>query len=312
MHHSPLALGIDFGGTSIKMGVVSEGKIIFSAKALPTREFSKPSSLIKGLAERIGELREQFPSIEAVGIGVPGFVNLKEGLVYQLSNVPGWVHVPLREQLAAACGLPCTIDNDANCMAFAEWKHGAGKGKEHLLCLTLGTGVGSGIISNNRLLHGGHSTAGELGQTSIDYRGVKGTYGNLGSLEKYIGNQQIIEEAQARYAEEGIQKSLAECSPIALEKAADAGDAIAIDVWRDVAEKLACAVVNACWLLNPDAIIIGGGVARAGHHLFSPLETFVRTQLSTPFYSYLEILPAHFSNDAGIVGAASLAIARES
>lgn len=308
MTQEALALGIDFGGTSIKIGVVEGQKIIDFCTPIPTGDYSTPSELIKVIGSRIGELRAKHDGIVAIGVGVPGFVNLDKGLIYQLTNVPGWVHVPLRDQLNTLTGLPCTIENDANCMAYAEWKHGAGIGMKHLLCLTLGTGVGSGIISNNRLLHGSHSTAGELGQTSIDHRGRKGTYGNMGALEDYIGNNEIAQEAQTEYARQGITRSLDECAPAFLTLAAETGDTIAIDIWRGVAEKLACAIVNACWLLNPEAIIVGGGVAKAGGFIFEPLETFTRTQLSTPFYSHLKILPAKFSNDAGIIGAASLGL----
>ena len=308
MSEPVLSLGIDFGGTSIKVGVVQGQEIIDFCTPIPTKKYETPSELINAIGKCVTNLQTKHNNIKSLGVGVPGFVNLDKGLVYQLSNVPGWVHVPLRDQLTALTGLPCTIENDANCMAYAEWKHGSGKGMAHLLCLTLGTGVGSGIISNNMLLHGSHSTAGELGQTSIHYRGRKGAYGNMGALEDYIGNQEIAVEAQSEYARQGVTRGLDECSPADLTLAAESGDTIAIDIWRSVAEKLACAIVNACWLLNPEAIIIGGGVAKAGPFIFEPLETFIRTQLSTPFYSHLKILPAHFSNNAGIIGAATLAL----
>jgi glucokinase len=308
MSEPSLSLGIDFGGTSIKIGVVKGQEIIDFCTPIPTTEHETPSELIKAIGESVSALREKHPNIIAIGVGVPGFVNLDKGLVYQLTNVPGWVNIPLRDQLSALTGLPCTIGNDADCMAYAEWKHGAGKGMSHLLCLTLGTGVGSGIISNDMLLHGSHSTAGELGQTSINYQGRKGAHGNMGALEDYIGHNEITADAIRAYAKEGITKTEEECRPYPLQLAAEAGDSVAIDIWRSVAEKLACAIVNACWLLNPEAIIIGGGIAKAGALLFEPLETFIQTQLSAPFYSHLKILPAQFSTDAGIIGAATLGL----
>lgn len=308
MSNTPISLGIDFGGTSVKIGVVQGHEIINFCAPIPTANYDTPSELIKAISACVEQLKLEYPGIKGIGVGVPGFVNLEKGLVYQLTNVPGWVHVPLRDQLSTHTGLPCTIENDANCMAYAEWKHGAGKGMAHLLCLTLGTGVGSGIISNNMLLHGSHSTAGELGQSSINFRGRRGAYGNLGALEEYIGHNEITADAVLAYANEGITKTEDECRPYPLQVAAEAGDSVAIDIWRGVAEKLACAIVNACWLLNPEAIIIGGGVAKAGALIFEPLETFIRTQLSTAFYSHLQILPAKFSNDAGIIGAATLGL----
>ena len=226
-------------------------------------------------------LRLNHPEVQAIGMGMPGFVNFYQGTVYTLTNVPGWNNVPVRDMLQAACGLPVYVENDANCMAYAEWKLGAGKGKRHLVCLTLGTGVGSGLIVNGELLRGSTCSAGELGQTSIDYRGRLGHYGNRGSLEDYVGN---------------------------LERAALAGDEVAEQVWRDLAVKLSCALMNCCYLLNPEAIIIGGGVAKAKTLLFQPLQEIMKAQLAAPLVEYLEILPAQFGTEAGILGAAHLAL----
>ena len=193
-------------------------------------------------------------------------------------------------------------------MAYAEWKLGAGKGKRHLVCLTLGTGVGSGLIVNGELLRGSTCSAGELGQTSIDYRGRLGHYGNRGSLEDYVGNREIAADARTLYASHGIDKAIVDCNPISLERAALAGDEVAEQVWRDLAVKLSCALMNCCYLLNPEAIIIGGGVAKARTLLFQPLQEIMKTQLAAPLVEYLEILPAQFGTEAGILGAAHLAL----
>ncbi|HRN23158.1 MAG TPA: ROK family protein, partial [Akkermansia muciniphila] len=192
--------------------------------------------------------------------------------------------------------------------AYAEWKLGAGKGKRHLVCLTLGTGVGSGLIVNGELLRGSTCSAGELGQTSIDYRGRLGHYGNRGSLEDYVGNREIAADARTLYASHGIDKAIVDCNPIALERAALAGDEVAEQVWRDLAVKLSCALMNCCYLLNPEAIIIGGGVAKAKTLLFQPLQEIMKAQLAAPLVEYLEILPAQFGTEAGILGAAHLAL----
>ncbi len=302
-----LTIGIDFGGTSVKIGVVNGHELIARPTPIKTKDYTSPASLIFSIASEVNRLKKEHPNILAIGVGVPGFVHLKKGMVYELPNVPGWSNVYLRDQLTEHTGLPCALENDANCMAYAEWKHGAGKGKEDLICLTLGTGVGSGIISNNRMIQGSTSTAGELGHTSIHYRGVRGTYGNNGSLEDYIGHNEITANAQRAYAEQGYAYTMEQCEPIPLEKNALNGDPIALEIWNGIAEKLACALANACWLLNPEAIVIGGGVAKAGDLLFDPLKTYISNQLAHPFCDELEILPAHFSNEAGIIGAASLA-----
>ncbi|MFR1411324.1 MAG: ROK family protein [Akkermansia sp.] len=202
------SIGIDFGGTSIKLGVVRGTEVIAHAPSIATQEYGNPDQLIEAIAQFVNMLRLNHPEVQAIGMGMPGFVNFYQGTVYTLTNVPGWNNVPVREMLQAACGLPVYVENDANCMAYAEWKLGAGRGKRHLVCLTLGTGVGSGLIVNGDLLRGATCSAGELGQTSIDYRGRLGHYGNRGSLEDYVGNREIAADARTLYASHGIDKAL--------------------------------------------------------------------------------------------------------
>jgi len=301
------ALGIDFGGTSVKFGVVQGHEVIDCAPPIATDDFTAAPPLIDAIVRVVEDLRNRHPSISAIGAGVPGFVNFKTGTIHNLTNVAGWRKIPLREILHQRTGLPVTVENDANCMAYAEWKKGAGKGMNHLVCITLGTGVGGGIITHGHMLRGAQSMAGELGQTSIDYQGRKGAYGNLGSLEDYIGNNEIAADARDFYLSKGIERSITECTPAALSKAASDGEEIAIEIWQRVAAKLSTTVINACWLLNPEAIIIGGGVAKAGKLIFDPLKQCIASQLSPAFLEELQIIPAFFSNNAGIIGAAALA-----
>ena len=307
-NNNALAVGIDFGGTTVKFGVVSGSKVIDSAPAIATDDYTESAPLIDAIVRVIEDLRGRHPEISAIGAGVPGFVDFPTGTIHNLTNVRGWKNIPLKEILHERTGLPVTVENDANCMAYAEWKEGAGKGKNHLVCITMGTGVGGGIITHGHMLRGAKSVAGELGQTSIDYRGRTGAYGNLGALEDYLGNNEIAADARDFYASKGIERSISDCSPAALSEAANAGDAIAVEIWENIAQKLATTVVNACWLLNPEAIIIGGGVAKAGPLLFDPLNKAICAQLSPAFSDQLEIIPACFANDAGIIGAASLAL----
>lgn len=300
-------IGIDFGGTSVKAGVVVGSRVITTAPALATQDYEGPESLIGAMTASISTLREAHPEVVAVGVGMPGFVDSERGVVRKLTNVRGWTDLPLRARLSEQCGLPVAVDNDANCMAYAEWRVGAGRHFRNLLCVTLGTGVGGGLIVDGRLIHGSRFGAGEIGQMSIDYQGRPGHYQNLGALEDYVGNREIAERACAAYAAAGINQSVENCSPAALATAAGHGDPVALAIWDETARMLACALMGCCWLLNPEAIIIGGGVARAGAVLFDPLETHLFAQLSSPFRDHLQILPAAFCNDAGIIGAASIA-----
>ncbi len=305
--HSITAIGIDFGGTSVKLGVCRGADLLHTDKAIPTAAHPGPTALIGAMAERIDALRGQFPDVAAVGVGVPGLVDFDHGFVHELTNVPGWKHIPLKAILSEKTGLPCVVENDANAMCYAEWRHGAGKGLTNVVALTLGTGVGGGMVLDGRMYRGSRHAGGEIGQTSIDYDGRPGHYGNLGALEKYIGNQQIAEHAVQRYAEAGIEKHVDECSPRRIAEAAQAGDDIARQIWGEVADWLGTALASIAWLLNPDAFVIGGGVAQAGPLLFDPLRRKVQSMLSTIVWENLQILPARFSNEAGIIGNAALA-----
>ena len=239
---------------------------------------------------------------------MPGFVDYPTGRVHRLTNVEGWVDIFLKKELEDRLKLPTTVDNDANAMAYAEWKVGAGQGMNHLVAITLGTGVGGGIVIDGKLARGANSVGSELGHVSINYKGRTGPYGNHGGLEEYIGNNEIVARARELYREAGQRLSLDDCSPKTLAESANNGDPIAMLVWDGIAEKLACALTSTVFLLNPEAIIIGGGVSKAGPLLFKPLEEKLFSQIGAPFKEHLKILPAQFGNEAGMLGAANLAL----
>lgn len=308
MAENPItSVGIDFGGTSIKLGVCRGGELLATDEPIITADFPGPAALIGEMAARVAKLREKFPDIAAIGVGVPGLVDFDHGFVHVLTNVPGWKQVPLKTILSEKTGLPVVVENDANAMAYAEFRYGAGRGLNNVVALTMGTGIGGGLILNGQLYRGSGCAAGEIGQMSIDMAGVAGHYGNLGALEKYTGNVQIAEHAVKRYAEAHIQKTLEECTPKKIAEAAQAGDDIARQIWEDIANWLGTALSSIAWLLNPDAFVIGGGVAQAGELIFGPLKRKVQSMLSDVVWERLQIVPARFSNESGIIGNAALA-----
>lgn len=305
---NPTAIGIDFGGTTVKFGVVQGGRIIARMPALATRDYPDHELLLKGIRKTIEELREDNSEVAAVGAGLPGMIDSVNGRVYQLSNVPGWEDVPLTALLEEWTGLPAAIDNDANAMAYAEWLYGAGRGGVNVVCVTLGTGVGGGLILDGKLYRGSQLGAGEIGQMIIDPDGPTGQYGNDGALEKYVGHFQITERAQGLYRDSGLTKSRKDCSPKSLQAAADAGDEIARKVWEEVGCAIAITLCNIVWLLNPDRIVVGGGVANAGEYVFRPIRRVITERTMKIFHESLTIVPAKLGNDAGIIGGAALAL----
>jgi glucokinase len=204
-------------------------------------------------------------------------------------------------------GLPVTVENDANAMTYAEWRYGAARGLRNVIGITLGTGVGGGVVLDGRMYRGSRFSAGEIGQMSIAFSGVNGHYGNFGALEKYIGNQQIGEHAARRYLQSGLHREPEQCTPKSLADAALAGDHVAKEIWNEVGIWLGTSLASIAWLLNPDAFVIGGGVAQSGALLFEPLKQRVKSMLSSVVWDELKILPAKFQNEAGIIGNAAIA-----
>lgn len=306
----PVAIGIDFGGTTVKLGLVQAGVLTQRAESLSTLAYDNAQTLLTGIFKAVDALRELNPGVAAIGAGLPGMVDTRSGLVHHLTNVPGWVNVPLRDLLARHTGLPAVVENDANAMTYAEWKYGAGRGGErtNVVCVTLGTGVGGGLILDGKLYRGSRFGAGEIGNMSIDYQGHPYVYGNFGALERYVGNRYIAERAVVHYEGAGHVRTLAECAPALLAAAAHAGDEVARRLWEETGVMLGAALADVVWLLNPDAIILGGGVAQAGELIFEPIRRTIRERTSPVFYEGLEILPAALGSDAGIIGCGALAV----
>ena len=308
MNLSRTAIGIDFGGTSIKSAVVEEARVLLHGPPIDTQLHHSAESLVDAIVRVVATLRTVHPNVAAIGVGLPGFVDSVNGIVHSLTNVAGWSEVPLRSILSARTGLPAIIENDANAMAYGEWKYGAAVGAQHAVCITLGTGVGGALILDGKLYRGATLAAGEIGHMSIDYRGIRGPYGNFGGLEEYVGNVQIAERAVKLYADAGTPKTMEECTPLALAKAGHAGDAVAKNLWNALGTEIGAALASVVWVVNPDTIVIGGGVANAGDLLFDPIRREITARTIPVFNAHLRVLPATLGNEAGIIGNAALAL----
>lgn len=302
------AIGIDFGGTSIKSAVVRSGTIVQRGEPIDPQTITGSEALMTAIVNLIEKMRLDHPDIAGVGVGLPGFVDSVQGVVHHLTNVEGWNDVPLRQILQDRTGLPATIENDANAMAYGEFRHGAAHGGRNVVCITLGTGVGGALILDGRLYRGAQLAAGEIGHMSIDLNGRSGPYGNNGGLEEYVGNVQIAERAQERYREAGQNKTHEECTPVNLATAAHGGDPIAAKLWDDLGIELGSALASVIWILNPDTIVIGGGVANAGALIFNPIRREIQNRTLALFHEKLRVVPAALGNDAGIIGNAILAL----
>ena len=309
-------VGVDFGGTNIKVGLVSPAGRVAQTRLLPSKTFRRPASFVEGIGCAVTSLAKAVglrpAQLRGVGVGAPGPVDARRGIVHLLVNVPGWREVPLRRQLEARLGCRCAVDNDVNLVALGEWRFGAGHGARHLVCLTLGTGVGGGLIVDGALYRGASGAAGEIGHMVINPRGARCGCGARGCLEAQIGSAAILRMARhAIRRSPGRLRAMARqahgrLTPELVSRAARAGDAAAQQVWREVGRWLGVGLANVVNVLNPERIIIGGGVADAWG-LFAPtLKRTLRDQAMGVSFRAVRIVRARLGNSAGVVGAAVL------
>jgi glucokinase len=244
-----------------------------------------------------------------VGIGSPGPLDRARGLVIVTPNL-GWRDFPLRDEVSKRVNLPATLDNDANCATIGEWWCGAAKGGRNVVGLTIGTGIGGGLILDGKLYHGASDAAGEIGHTTIDSTGRRCKCGNYGCLEAYTSGPAIAE--RAREVLEGDDDSLlpamvdGDLSRITAQtvfEASKRGDRVALEVVRDTAHFLGVGISNLINIFNPDTFVIAGGVTQAGDVLFDPLRAEVRRRAFRPSVEACRIVPGALPLSAGVVGA---------
>ena len=307
--------GVDIGGTNLRVGMVPlEGAPPAAVVSGPTRPHRDPAHVVARIVAMIREsMVEVGPGrVVGVGIGAPGPLDRHTGVVLETPNL-GWRDVPLRDMVARETGLPVVLDNDANCAAFGEWWLGAGRSSERLIGLTLGTGIGGGIVLGGEVYRGASDSAGEVGHMSVDFDGRPCACGSRGCVEAYASGPAIAARALEDIAR-GARSTLAarvERDPDGLTAeavciAAEAGDDCAIRVLDETARFLAVAVANLINLFNPDAIVIGGGVAAAGDLLFHPLRDEVDRRTFPSARRACRITPAQLPDTAGIIGAAGI------
>jgi glucokinase len=307
--------GIDIGGTNIKYGVVNTVGEILYHNSHPTSALRGKDAMIQDIQSAIQNLQQEYPSIQSIGVGFPSVVNPQDGCVYYPPNLPGWGIVPLVQLLQDISAIPVAVDNDANVAALAESEFGAGKNTSHFLYITLGTGVGGGIIINGRIFTGERGGAGEIGHTIVDINDEPTTemrqLGRLfraGTLEEKLGRAGLISLTQsfmAKYPESVLHSY----NPLDVEHisiAVERGDTCAIECFTYAGRILGLGIAGVLALLDMRVIVVGGGISNA-HPLFldTALATLQERALPTIAPS-VEIRKAHFSNHAGIVGSAIL------
>jgi glucokinase len=303
-----LAIGIDMGGTNIRLAFIDEGGVVVSARRYGTFAQEGKDAVISRLSSAASELIAEggaLGTVIGIGIGAPGLI--EKGVVHFSPNLPGWKEVPLQRLLEEALGLPVVLENDANAVAYGEKSLGAGKGFDSLVCITLGTGVGGGIILDGKIWRGAFGMAGEVGHMVVEPEGERCSCGNRGCLETYASATGII-----RMAREAVRRGDASWETVnltteVLEGFARNGDKAAIHLFSEAGRYLGIGVASLLHMLNPEAVIIGGGVSRAWD-LFSPsMMDEINRRCFREIVERTRIMPASLGDNAGILGAARLA-----
>jgi glucokinase len=324
MGHGPegkrWVVGVDLGGTNIVVGLLPmEGGEVLGLRTMPTEAQRGAKFVVDRIVEMVqsaitqvlsqqGGTREE---VAGVGIGSPGPLNRATGTVINTPNL-GWRNFPLRDLISNAVKLPASLDNDANCATFGEWWLGAGRDVQTLVGLTLGTGIGGGIVIDGKLYHGCSDIAGEIGHMTIEANGRRCKCGNYGCLEQYASGPAIalravegIEAGAESVLTDLVKGHLDRITAAMVYQAVLLHDEYATEVMKDTAKFLGAGVANLLNILNPEMVVIAGGVTQAGDYLFEPLRAEVRRRAFKTAQECCRIVPAELHGTAGVVGAAA-------
>lgn len=312
---SKMILGIDIGGTAIKIGLVTESGEIFEKWEIPTNIDNQGANIASETWESVKEKlvvhNIDQGDLIGIGIGAPGFIDTDTGFVYKAVNI-GWENLDLAGQFKELADLPVYVANDANVAALGEnWK-GAGSQAQNVIAVTLGTGVGGGIIANGSILSGSNGTAGEIGHITVDPNGYMCNCGRKGCLETITSATGIVRQAKD-LIEANPESELAafyqennDITSKDIFERASKGDDLCQTIVENTADVLGLTIANIATIVNPSKILIGGGVSKAGDQLISLIDKYYKQYALDRLSQDCEIKVAELGNDAGIIGAASL------
>ncbi len=310
-------IGCDLGGTNLRAALVNvtDGSV-HHAISTPTLSREGPNAVIQRMIDLFHRvIRESSLSpqeIGGIGIGVPGTVDMEHGLVLFLPNLPTtWPNVPLAEYVQAGTSLPTVIINDVRAITFGEWRFGAGQGVNTMACFAIGTGIGGGLVINRQLHLGFGGTAGELGHITVDVNGPRCGCGNYGCVEVFASGPAIAAMGMKAVAQGWttqigalVDYDLNRITPEIIARAARNGDAVAREIFEIAGGYIGTAVANVVVAVNPERVVIAGGVAQAGDLLLDPIRRTLHKRVFVVPKERIEIVPSSLGNNAGVVGAA--------
>jgi glucokinase len=321
----PLLVGVDVGGTNIKIGIVDDGGRPVAYRSIPTHEERGPADAADRIGAAVRSLVDESGldagDIARIGLATPGPMDLKAGLLLCPGNLPHWHNSPIRDLVSRACGYPVTYVNDANAAAYGEYWAGAGREYRSMVLFTMGTGIGGGIIVEEMLVEGVHSCGGELGHIIIDCHpdAPLNTLGIRGTLEGYCGAYSLIrraEEAMASGGPSSLRQRLErgeELNPKMIAEEGESGDQLCLDLIMETARYMAIGVVTAVHSIDPESVVIGGAMTfggegnALGERFMARIREEATGRMIHSLRGNIHIDFAHLGGDAGYIGAAGWA-----
>ncbi|MDR1522364.1 MAG: ROK family protein [Endomicrobium sp.] len=307
-----LCLGIDIGGTRIKVATVDPKGVIFEESIIDTNVNAKPINVLKDIID-VAKKFKSYSKIKNVGVGIAGDVCFETGIVRFSPNLKKWKNVKVKEILTKLTRKKVYVDNDANIAAIgAFWLEGKGKSID-LVCITLGTGVGGGLIFDKKLYRGVSGTAGELGHITIDAYGKKCNCGNRGCIETFVGARHLSEFVQdylkdnnSKMIDKLTNKNYKLITPQLLTQAAKSGDRVAKEIWKIVGQKLGVFLSIIINFSNPDTIVLCGGISHAKEYFMKYILLEIKTRAFKSATKACKIVVSKYASNLGVVGAAML------
>ncbi|MBN2120908.1 MAG: ROK family protein [Candidatus Omnitrophica bacterium] len=303
-------LGIDWGGTFIKLGIFNQKSKLLSNHKISSPNFSKPSKFFKLLKKIIkSELKNKrlsLSQLKGAGIGAPGIIEMKTGRIYYLPNIKGWKNFPFKKIFTKELGIPLALDNDGNIAALAELKRGKAKGIKRGLVLTLGTGLGSGLILNGKVFHG-KTSAVEAGHIPLTINGTACGCGAKGCVETFLGNKYFIKKVTSMLKQKGFSlKKFKNLTPLDVYRLALQNNKVAIKAWIHYGYILGLFCRGLVNLLNLEAIVLGGGLSKASRFFMPEMKKTINRQAMHPLNKQVKIYKSKLGDNFGIIGAYEL------
>ncbi|MEY4756296.1 MAG: hypothetical protein RJA34_1194 [Pseudomonadota bacterium] len=307
-----LSIGVDLGGTQVRAALVDASGRLLARAAEKTDKTGGPQAVVQQILKLIAQVSAgaDMAVIPAIGISAPGPLDSLAGVILDIPTLPGWINVPIRDWVSQALGKPVSLTNDGVAAAIGEWKFGAGRGYSDFVYVTVSTGIGGGVISDGRVLHGRRQLAGHIGHMTILPDGEFCTCGNQGCWEA-----QASGTALGKYAREQAKRSPASLlsrwgdavGAKEVFEAALAGDQLSIDIVARQARLLGIGIVNLLHLYSPESVVVGGGVSHGFEQLELGMQGYVREH-ALPAFREVPIVRAQLGTDSGLIGAAAIGV----